>query len=149
LAAVTVVVFCHGHALGIDFDPNPVETDTRGVELQTSSPPDGPFAAVGWRQAGLAAAALAASEASRVGRLVLCCVPAPIGTPLDFDPADITAKTLVLYGQLDANAPPAHARWWKAHIPDVRVEMLPRQASDLTEAVWRRVMSHSAPRRSS
>jgi len=137
-------MFCHDHADGAGFDPDPGETSRRDIVLCTT-PPDGSFAAVGWRHAGLAAAALAASNPSRVDRLVLCCVPAPIDGALDFDPRDIAAKTLVLFGQADAEAPARHARWWKDHIPDARVEMVPRSGSDLLFAMWGRVLSHAAP----
>ena len=141
---VRAVVFCHDHPDGRGFDPGPLETSRREVAL-TSKPSDGVFAAVGWRMAGLAAAELAAADPRRVDRLVLCCVPAPLDSNPSFDPADIAAKTLLLYGQLDTEAPPAHARWWKNHLVDARVEMVPRAGSDIISTVWKRVLSHAAP----
>lgn len=139
-----VVVFCHDHPDGLDFDPNPSETSRREIELRTKSP-QGSFSAVGWRHAGLGAATLAAAHASRVDRLVLCCVPAPIDGELDFDPSTIAAKTLLLFGGADPDAPARHARWWKDHIADSRVEMVPRAGSDIISTMWRRVLSHAAP----
>ena len=137
-------MFCHDHQDGAGFDPDPAETSRRDVELALA-PPDGVFAVVGWRRAGITAAELAATSPSRVERLVLCCVPAPINDDPGFDPADITAKTLLLFGQADPEAPAAHARWWKNHIADARVEMVPRAGSDIIETVWKRILSHSAP----
>src|SRR5207249_2066898 len=110
-----------------------------------ADPPAGPFAAVGWRAGGLQAAALAVTMASRVDRLVLCFVPAPIDTEVDFDPANIAAKTLVLVAQADADAPSRHARWWKERIRDCRIEMVPRVSNDAISLVWKRVLSHAAP----
>ena len=139
-----VVVFCHDHPEGVDFDPDPSETGRREIELRKTAP-TGIFGAVGWRQAGLAAAALAAADGSRVDRLVLCCVPAPIDAALGFEPGDIVAKTLLLFGQADPDAPARHARWWKDRIRGSRVEMVPSAGSDLVSAMWGRVLSHAAP----
>ena len=139
-----LVVFCHGHPDGADFDPDPEETSRRGVELGREVG-SGPFATVGWRVEGLRAAHLAATMSSRVDRLVLCCVPAPIDLDPGFDPGNITAKTLLLFGQADPDAPAKHARWWKDHIPVARVEMVPRAGSDIIAALWKRTLSHAAP----
>ena len=144
MGIVRTVVFCHDHPDGPGFDPDPAETGRRDLEL-APAPPAGVFAAVGWRRAGLAAAVLAATTPSRVDRLVLCCVPVPLDADPGFDPGDIAAKTLVLFGQLDSEAPAAHARWWKEHIADARVEMVPRAGSDVIERLWKRILSHAAP----
>jgi pimeloyl-ACP methyl ester carboxylesterase len=140
-----LVVFCHGHPDGDRFDPDPQETMRRGVELGRAAG-NGPFAAVGWRVEGLAAAHLAATMPSRVDRLVLCCVPAPTDVDPGFDPRDITAKTLLLFGQKDPDAPAKHARWWKDRIQSARVEMVPDAGSDIIEALWKRTLSHAAPK---
>jgi pimeloyl-ACP methyl ester carboxylesterase len=144
-ASVRTVVFLHDHPDGDGFDPDAAETSRRDIKL-SATPPAGPFAAVGWRFGGLTAAALAATLPSRVDRLVLCCVPAPIDAPPDFDPGNITAKTLLLFGQADPDAPAAHARWWKEHIRDARIEMVPRASSDIIDVLWKRVLSHAAPK---
>ena len=138
------VVFCHDHPDGAGFDPNPGETARRDIEL-LASPPSGSFAVIGWRIAGQEGAALAASQASRVDRLVLCCVPAPVGDELSFEPHDIAAKTLLLFGQHDPDAPSRHARWWKDRIPGARVEMVPRSGSEIIATMWKRILSHAAP----
>jgi pimeloyl-ACP methyl ester carboxylesterase len=140
---VRAIVFCHDHRDGTAFDPLPEETEKRDVEL-VSEPPGRTFAAVGWRTGGLRAAALAASYQSQVDRLVLCCVPIPTDErPLD--PGAITAKTLLVYGQLDEEAPFRHARWWKKHLRDARVEMVPRRGNDIIDVMWKRILSHAAP----
>ena len=139
-------MFCHDHEDGDSFDPDPTVTASRDVEVvgEPDGPAHGRFAAVGWRGAGLRAALLAASSPQQVDRLVLCCVPAPFdGT--DFDPSDIAAKTLVLYGQSDEDAPFAHAKWWKDHLRSARVEMVPGQGSDIIGVMWNRILSHAAP----
>ena len=128
----------------VRFDREP-DGSTRVSIRMSYCPPAGVFGAVGWRHAGLAAAALAAANASSVDRLVLCCVPAPIDAALDFEPGDIAAKTLLLFGQADPDAPARHARWWKDRIRGARVEMVPRASSDLVSVMWGRVLSHAAP----
>ena len=139
------VVFCHDEAAEA-FDPDPAETARRDIELKVS-PPDGVFAAVGWRSAGLRAAELAARRGPDVARLVLCAVPAPTHEDdLGFDVGSIVAKTLLLYGQTDEDAPPSAAEWWKKHLPGgARVEIVPRRGSDFIAGMWGRVISHAAP----
>ena len=140
------VVFCHDQPGAEAFDPNPAETARRNIDLTTSSPDDA-FAAIGWRSAGLRAAELAALRGRDVTRLVLCAVPAPADEDnLNFDIGSIVAKTLLLYGQADEDAPPSAAEWWKKHLPGgARVEIVPRRGSDFVAAMWGRVLSHAAP----
>jgi pimeloyl-ACP methyl ester carboxylesterase len=115
----------------------------RAIELVTDVP-DGTFAAVGWRQGGIRAAALAASQPPQVDRLVLCCVPIPTDESA-FDVGAITAKTLLIYGQLDPEAPFRHARWWKDNLRDARIEMVPGRGSDIIDVMWKRICAHAAP----
>ena len=143
-AVVRIIVFCHDQP-GAAFDPDPEETSRRKIELRSATPVGQKFALVGWRHAGLAAAALAAANPSRVDRLVLCGVPTPVDGVLDFDPGDIGAKTLLLFGQKDPAAPARHARWWKDRIRDSRVEMVPGAGSEIISTMWGRVLSHAAP----
>ena len=136
-------MFCHDHPDGDAFDPQPQETSRRDVQL--APPPNrGTFAAVGWRHAGLRAAELAAKAPKRLDRLVLCCVPAPTGD-LTFDPGAIAAKTLVIYGQYDDEAPAGDAKWWKSHLVSARIEMVPKHGNDVIELSWKRILSHAAP----
>lgn len=137
------VVFFHDHPNGNSFDPRSDETSRRDIEL-APPPARGTFAVVGWRHAGLRAAELAAKSPKRVDRLVLCCVPAPDGE-LPFDPGAIEAKTLLIYGQLDEDAPARDAKWWKNNLKSARIEMVPRQGSDIIELSWKRILSHVAP----
>jgi pimeloyl-ACP methyl ester carboxylesterase len=140
---VRIIVFCHDQP-GAAFDPDPEETSRRKIQLR-STPVGENFAVVGWRLPGLEAAALAAANPSGVDRLVLCSVPAPVDGVLDFDPGDIGAKTLLLFGQKDPATPALHARWWKDRIRDSRVEMVPGAGSAIISTMWGRVLSHAAP----
>ena len=128
------------------FDPDPTETARRNIEL-TTAPPNGGFAAIGWRSGGLRAAELAALRGPDVTRLILCAVPAPADEDdLSFDIRSIEAKVLLLYGQTDPDAPPRSAEWWKKHLPHGgRVEIVPGRGSDFLAAMWGRVLSHAAP----
>jgi pimeloyl-ACP methyl ester carboxylesterase len=141
--AVRVIVFCHDQ-VGAAFDPDPGETIRREIELR-ATPPTETFSAVGWRHAGVQAAALAAATPALVDRLVLCGVPAPEDGVLTFDPGDIGAKVLLLFGQKDPVAPARDARWWKERIPGARVEMVPGAGGDIISTMWGRVLSHAAP----
>lgn len=65
--------------------------------------------------------------------------------PWGFEPMDVTAKTLLLYGAKDPVAGSRHATWWKRHLPDARVEMVPNAGHLLVIPMWKRVLSHLAP----
>ena len=67
--------------------------------------------------------------------------------PWGFEPGDVRAKTLLLYGSRDVVAPPAHGRWWKRALPDARLETCPGAGHLLLLSMWPRVLSHVAPRR--
>lgn len=135
-----VVVFVHD---GEAFDPDPAETHRREIDLRGAAPRAGSFAVVGWRQAGEKAAALAANYGDRVDRLVLCATPIPADEK--FELKTIAAKTLLLHGAADPDAPSKAARWWKNQIPGARVEMVPRAGSEIITTFWKRVLSHAAP----
>ena len=62
-----------------------------------------------------------------------------------FEPAAVKAKTLLLYGSADPVAGPRHAQWWKKHIPDSRVEIVPGAGHLLVFPMWERALSHLAP----
>jgi pimeloyl-ACP methyl ester carboxylesterase len=61
-----------------------------------------------------------------------------------FDPGSIAAKTLLLYGGADSLITSAHAQWYKKHVPDSRVEMVPGTGHLLIVPMWDRVLSHLA-----
>jgi pimeloyl-ACP methyl ester carboxylesterase len=65
--------------------------------------------------------------------------------PWGFEPRAVKAKTLLLYGSQDPLVGPRHANWWKEHIPDSRVEMVPGAGHMLVFPMWERALSHLAP----
>lgn len=65
--------------------------------------------------------------------------------PWVFEPGDVVAKTLLLYGAKDPVAGSRHATWWKRHLPDSRVEMNPKVGHLVVIPMWGRVLSHLAP----
>jgi pimeloyl-ACP methyl ester carboxylesterase len=68
--------------------------------------------------------------------------------PWGFEPEDVRAKTLLLYGSLDVVAPPRHGRWWQQRLPQARLETCPGAGHLLPVPMWPRVLSHLAPGRS-
>jgi pimeloyl-ACP methyl ester carboxylesterase len=67
--------------------------------------------------------------------------------PWGFEPEDVRAKTLLLYGSLDVVAPPRHGRWWQRRLPRARLETCPGAGHLLALPMWPRVLSHLAPAR--
>ncbi len=65
--------------------------------------------------------------------------------PWGFEPGEVHAKTLLLYGASDPVAGHRHASWWHARLPNARVEMVPAAGHMLLIPMWRRVLSHLAP----
>lgn len=65
--------------------------------------------------------------------------------PWGFDPADVTARPLLVYGAADPVVGTAHARWWKDALPAARIEMSPRVGHLVLLPQWGRVLSHLAP----
>lgn len=64
--------------------------------------------------------------------------------PWGFVPEEVHAKTLLLYGDKDPIGS-RHARWWKARLPNARVEMAPGLGHMLAIPLWRRALAHLAP----
>jgi pimeloyl-ACP methyl ester carboxylesterase len=121
------------------FDPDPVETARRNVEL-VSSWDRGVVGIAGWSEDGWEALRLTA-EHPEVERLVLLATPPRDGVEVPV----ITAKTLLLFGAADARTGTRAARWWKRQMPRARIEMSPGQGHDLLAPTWPRVLSHLAP----
>lgn len=65
--------------------------------------------------------------------------------PWGFEPEDVQAKTLLLYGTADTQLKGAHARWWKSKLPNSRIEMMPCVGHQIVVPAWKRVLSHLAP----
>lgn len=136
---------------GSGTDPDPELTWSRGVTLLagdgSGTPPAGPVAVVGWSAAGLDALAFAARHAAVVDRLVLIATPMPADeNALGFALADVTAKTLLLFGARDPETGSRHGTWWQRRLPDARLEMDPAGGHDLLTPRWKRALSHLAPR---
>jgi pimeloyl-ACP methyl ester carboxylesterase len=66
--------------------------------------------------------------------------------PWGFEPAEVRAKTLLLYGSRDATAGPRHGSWWQERLRDARLEVVPGAGHLLVIPMWARVLSHLAPR---
>ena len=65
--------------------------------------------------------------------------------PWGFEPEEVAAKTLLLYGAEDPVASPRHGRWWQQRLHDARLEVWPREGHLLVVPAWSRVLSHVAP----
>lgn len=67
--------------------------------------------------------------------------------PWGFEPEEVQAKTLLLYGSRDPLAHPRHGRWWQSRLPDARLEVAPEAGHLLLVPMWSRVLSHLVPSR--
>jgi pimeloyl-ACP methyl ester carboxylesterase len=65
--------------------------------------------------------------------------------PWGFDPADVKAETLLLYGARDPMGGSAHGGWWRQHLPNARLEIDPDAGHMLIIQRWGRALSHLAP----
>ena len=124
-------------------DPGPEATATREVQLLQDWT-DEASAIVGWSDGGLVAATLAATHKDEVERLVLVATPAPMMQDGEWV-GQISAKTLLLFGDADAPTGSVHARWWQTRIPNARIEMVPGGGHYILGRVWERALSHLAP----
>jgi len=66
--------------------------------------------------------------------------------PWGFEPAEVQAKTLCLYGARDAILSAGHGRWWQKNLPQARLEMVPNAGHLLVIPMWKRALSHLAPK---
>ena len=67
--------------------------------------------------------------------------------PWGFEPSQVVAKTLLLYGSADRLVAPRHGKWWQKHLPDARYEQVPGAGHLVILSMWPRVLAHLAPRR--
>lgn len=66
--------------------------------------------------------------------------------PWGFEPHEVHARTLLLYGSADPVTGSSHGRWWQRRLPDARLEMVPGAGHLVIVAMWHRVLAHVAPR---
>jgi pimeloyl-ACP methyl ester carboxylesterase len=64
--------------------------------------------------------------------------------PWGFEPEDVRARTLLLYGSHDPLAGPRHGSWWKDRLPDARLEVVPDAGHLLVIPAWQRILAHVA-----
>lgn len=62
--------------------------------------------------------------------------------PWGFDPAEVRASTLLLYGADDPVVGAGHAQWYLARLPRAHHEQVPGAGHLLVIPMWRRVLSH-------
>jgi pimeloyl-ACP methyl ester carboxylesterase len=65
--------------------------------------------------------------------------------PWGFTPAEVKAKTLLLYGSDDPGIASRHGGWWQKNLPQARLEMVPGAGHLVAIPLWGRVLSHLAP----
>ncbi|HXV91952.1 MAG TPA: alpha/beta hydrolase-fold protein [Pseudonocardia sp.] len=62
-----------------------------------------------------------------------------------FAPEAVTAPVLLVYGDADPVAGPAHGEWWRRALPDARLETRPGTGHLVVAPAWDRVLSHLTP----
>lgn len=67
--------------------------------------------------------------------------------PWGFEPQEVEAKTLLLYGSRDTMAGPRHGRWWHERLSDARLELAPDAGHLTLIRMWSRALAHLAPDR--
>jgi pimeloyl-ACP methyl ester carboxylesterase len=67
--------------------------------------------------------------------------------PWGFEPGEVDANVLLLYGSKDPIAGPKHGRWWQQQLPDARLEVVPGAGHLLVVPMWQRILAHLAPNR--
>jgi pimeloyl-ACP methyl ester carboxylesterase len=64
--------------------------------------------------------------------------------PWGFEPGQVRAETLLLYGGADPLVAPSHGEWWQMHLPDARYELVPAAGHLVIMSMWGRVLDHLA-----
>jgi pimeloyl-ACP methyl ester carboxylesterase len=65
--------------------------------------------------------------------------------PWGFEPADVAAKVLLVYGSRDPAIGQRHGTWYQRALRDARLEMAPGEGHFVVIPRWGRVLSHLAP----
>jgi pimeloyl-ACP methyl ester carboxylesterase len=131
------------------------ETLTRLVGPLLSTDPDDWMGLLDAGNADATALEVPAARQRLVAMLRSAFIQGPAGLAADitstclrpwaFEPAEVRAKTLLLYGAQDPLAAPRHGKWWQARLPDARYEQIPAAGHLLILNTWRRALSHLAP----
>jgi pimeloyl-ACP methyl ester carboxylesterase len=85
------------------------------------------------------------SEAFRQGEAGLAADLAAVLGPWGFDPGQVAAKTLLLYGAEDPIVGPRHGKWYQPRLPSARYEQSPNVGHLVILPTWRRALAHLAP----
>jgi pimeloyl-ACP methyl ester carboxylesterase len=67
--------------------------------------------------------------------------------PWGFEPEEVEAKTLLLYGSHDPIAGAAHGHWWQSRLPNAQLELAFGLGHLLLIPTWPRALAHAAPGR--
>lgn len=62
-----------------------------------------------------------------------------------FEPGDVAAPTLLLYGEKDPEIGHVHADWYHRHLPNSWIETVPDVGHLVLISEWDRVLAHVAP----
>ena len=62
--------------------------------------------------------------------------------PWGFDPADVQAPTLLVYGAEDGIVSRAHGEWWQQRVPGARLEVVPGAGHLVIAPAWGQVLDH-------
>jgi pimeloyl-ACP methyl ester carboxylesterase len=84
-------------------------------------------------------------EAFRQGEAGLAADLAGVLGPWGFDPGQVGAKTLLLYGAKDPIVGPRHGKWYQRRLPSARYEQSPNVGHLVVLPTWRRALAHLAP----
>jgi pimeloyl-ACP methyl ester carboxylesterase len=69
--------------------------------------------------------------------------------PWGFEPDQVQAETLLVYGESDPVADPRHGRWWHSQLPDADLVVVPGAGHLVVVPAWAQVLSHLAPEHAS
>jgi pimeloyl-ACP methyl ester carboxylesterase len=62
--------------------------------------------------------------------------------PWGFEPAQVRARTLLIYGADDRLVATRHGKWWQKQLPDARYEQVPGAGHLVIMPMWKRILAH-------